>query len=158
MTAAHKKRAAGEGSCHRLCLGHAHASEDEATPGRRAPQSRAGKGLAYAMVVEVDDALTWRGADSRETGTCPSASAVTADFSRETPAATTATAATMDTMAPMAATGAVSMLSLVSMALRLVSMVSNLSLLSLICCWGLARGRGGGGRGGGRRAWVIVVW
>ena len=29
MTAAHKKRAAEEDSCHRLCLGHAHANDDE---------------------------------------------------------------------------------------------------------------------------------
>jgi hypothetical protein len=103
------------------------------------------------MVVEVDGASTWRGADSRETGTCARADTVTADFSRETPAATpaatTATTTTMPSMVPMAATGAVSMLSLALMAFNLVSMVSSF-------CWGLARGRGGGVGAGV----VIVVW
>ena len=103
------------------------------------------------MVVEVDGASTWRGADSRETGTCARADTVTADFSRETPAATpaatTATTTTMPTMVPMAATKAVSMLRLALMAFTSVSMVSSF-------CWGLARGRGGGVGAGV----VIVVW
>lgn len=97
------------------------------------------------MVVEVDGASTWRGADSRETGTCARADTVTADFSRETPAATTATKTTMPTMVPMAATGAVSMLSLASMVSNLLLRLTftSVSMVSSFC-WGLARGRGGG--------------
>ena len=103
------------------------------------------------VVVEVDGASTWRGADSRETGTCARASTVTADFSKWTPVATTPTATTTPTMVPMAATGAVIILTWASRASSLVSMRSNLLPISrsAICCWGVARGGAGV---------VIVVW